>query len=211
METFFESGVLLDAEEEILEAIEMRLKSMQQAKFKFTRGPDGYLRIKKEAQALEAERKERRRLQYDEKARGQSSENYDSMLKDIKETDISEDVDYVVEKPTSCRKRTSYTKPQISKDDIFELELDDACKDARVEQVPLVSPVKQKKTWKKLSLNAKDLDSPGRSQESASASPSTTPPLWSAQGSQDKYVLILDCCLINRFLIISTSIDTEFR
>jgi hypothetical protein len=160
---------------------------MQLNKFKFTRGPEGYQRIKKEAQALEAERKERRRMQYDERARGMSSENYDSVLEDIKELDISEDVEYIVEKPLTPRKRTSLTKAHISKDDIFELELDDSTKEnSRVDQVPLVSPVKQKKTWRKLSLNAKDLERHGRSQGSASASPSTTPPLWSAHGSQEK-------------------------
>jgi hypothetical protein len=172
--------------------IETHLKAMQAHKFPATRGPEGYYsKIKALSLAAETDRKQRRKQEIEEiKARGLSVESDLPLLPPVPPrtpkrmsssqsfttSQHEDDVEYITQKSsTVTRKPRTFSNP--SKDDMFEMELEE-----QTSPLLLSTPVKPKnKAWRKFSLTSPEL----RPQASEHPSPGTSPG-WSLSASQDK-------------------------
>lgn len=174
--------------------IEAHLKAMQANKFPATRGPEGYYsRIKALSIAAENDRKQRRKQEIEEiKARGLSVDSDLPLLPPIPQrtpkkmsssqsfamSQHEDDFEYVTQKSsatTTPRKPRTFSNP--SKDDIFEMELEE-----QTSPLLLSTPVKSKnKAWRKFSLTSPEL----RPQALEHPSPGTSPG-WSLSASQEK-------------------------
>ncbi len=189
----------MDMDATLLLEIESRLKFMQNNKFPATRGPEGYYsQIRALAAAAEADRKLRRKQQIEEiRSRGLSAESDLPLLpsgpprtprriassQSFTTSQNEDDVEYITQKSSSTTTtRKQRAQNNLSKDDIFEMELED--QPPSLSPLLLSTPVKNKsRAWRKFSLTSPELHPTVLEQVSPGTSPG-----WSLSASHDKYV-----------------------